>query len=159
MFDEGRMESESSEDVFLKIEDGDSHTFCLRGDTRQFFKKWNGKYYEECPSTDPNGSRGFRVNVVLRDRGEDGKLQVRILDKGPSIWNQFIDLKDQGYPMDRTWFTLTRKGKGANDTEYFVKASTMVGPDGPEPDHKITPKIMEEISQLPLHPLVKQDDK
>lgn len=156
LLDGGKMETESGEDVFLKLKDGEKVTFCMRGDSRQFYKKWNGKHYEECASTDANGSRGFRVNVVLKEK-VDGKFVVRILDKGPQIWNQLVDLKDEGYPMDRTWVTLSRTGSGPNDTEYFVKPSTMAGPDGPEPDHKVTPSILEQISKLELHPLVKQN--
>lgn len=122
VFDRQVKDAEKS-DNYLKVKSGDSFVVCCRGQDLTYDFLWDDtkKRSVWVDQGTPHARFGFRINVVLRD-----SFQVKILDKGISVYKRLQAIQKAGHPMDRTWLMLSREGSGKNDTEYTVE---VLGPN------------------------------
>lgn len=98
---------------FLKLKDGESVQFILRGEIFEHRVRWDGKTYVE----DPQGSSRYRVNAVVWN-GEQKKFEAKIYEFPGVIYDTLSSINEE-MPLEKTKIKLTRKGMGP-DTNWVV---------------------------------------
>jgi len=108
MFDK-KMETGSGGGMFVKLKDGQFITGVLAGEVKFYEKIWKDRPDQP--------TQRFKMNLLVK---ENGAISAKILDQGPSVWNQLVDMKEAGYNLLRTTIKISRKGSGKFDTEYTI---------------------------------------
>lgn len=129
-----------SKEVFIKLEDKEKVQGVFRGNPKIFKTHWNGKFGELCPesaglgtcarcSNDEKSKFRFRINFITR---QDGKWIAKVFENSYGTYQDIKALHEGEYNLEETCVTISRTGKGLNDTRYQVMPSK--GNGGLTPD-------------------------
>lgn len=97
--------------TFVKLGDGDSITGVFRGTPLKFKSEWVGSETRRYPENHPLGGFRFQLNMVEKDTWE-----AKVLEGGVMIYNQLVELQEEGYKLTDTWLKVKRNGTGTNTT-------------------------------------------
>jgi len=139
----------------LKGEPGqDTAIGVCAGELYEFRAHWNGKHDELCTGAKCERCKNnekprfrFRVNFIIKD--ESKNYVAKILELGWTVYSALSELNKE-YDIEKYLIKITRKGKGANDTEYFVT---------PVKDGELNKEKLAIIAKIPLIDLTLADQK
>lgn len=107
--------STDSKSNFLKLKSGESVTGVFRGDTMEFYAKWENKKTVIVPEGEDGGKFRFRINFITK---ENGTLVAKIWEQGAMTYNMLKELNTE-YELQNTFVKITRHGDGL-DTIYTI---------------------------------------
>lgn len=139
----------AKEDV-VKLEDKDKVQGVFRGDPKIFHTHWNGKFGELCPGrsvcarckSDEKAKFRFRMNFLVR---QDGQWVAKVFENNYGTYQDMKALHEGEYNLEDTCVTISRTGKGQNDTRYQIMPTKNNG--------GLTPDDLRAIMNVKLHDL------
>lgn len=124
---------------YIKLKDKGSVEGIFRGDTHEFFVKWENRKSREVPEGTPDSKFRFRVNFLVKE----GAVWVpKIFEQGQIVYKQLRELHEE-YDLEKTFIKITRNGDGT-DTTYSLL------PKLKQTMTKETEAHLKEIELLPL---------
>lgn len=137
---------------FISLKDGEKVKGVLRGEPVTFRTHWENNRSSVCDGTDCEKCKAgnkatfrFRLNMIVAD--ENGKPEAKVLEQGWKFYGMLADLNEE-YPLDKNYVTISRKGKGMNDTVYSIL---------PIKDKTVSEETEKKLSDVKLLPLSPND--
>ena|SRR3990167_8325293 len=121
---------------YIKLTDGKSVSGILVGDPHEFYKAFK-------EGDEPKFR--FKVNMVIQ---ENGMYTAKILEMGASVYKALADLQDEGWDLDKTIVSISRKGTMLQ-TEYSVVPKPVT----------LSQEQLDKIKGVRLHDLLQKSEK